>query len=175
MSILTVNQLREHVETDLLDDALQRLADGAEGTIIAAIGSLTARTDVLGGLHRSIWATAAVSAVTFIKERNFDDDTQVTLAADDYRQEGGKRFIRLGNGTNPRQSWARYVEIAYTPDIDTGILQTVQIALVKLGVVYSGAERETDGEFEFWHRNNAEDVKAAMLPLNNGRTRMFIR
>ncbi len=175
MSILTVDQLREHIETDLGDDALQRLADGAEGTIIASVGSLTARVDVLEGLDRAIYATASVSSVTSIKERDFDSDDQVTLSTDDWRREYGKRFIRLQDGSNSRFEWARHVELTYVPDIDTGILQTVQIALVKLGVVYSGAERETDGEFEFSHPDNAAAVKAAMFPLMNSRTRMLIR
>ncbi len=175
MTILSATQLREHIETDLGDTALDRLAAAAESLIEAVIGPVAARTETLRGGGKTIYATAAVTSVTSIKERDFVEDAQVTLSSDDWRLEGGFRFIRLNNGTNAREFWANHVEFIYTPEVDTGMIQAVQITLVKGAVVYSGAQGEEFGDVVFEHPDLAAETKAALLPLNNSRNRMFIR
>ncbi len=175
MTILSATQLREHIETDLGDTALDRLAAAAESLIEAVIGPVSARTDDLKGGVKRIYTTAAVTTITSIKERDFADDDQVTLSANDWRKEAGFRFIRLNNGDNARELWAEEVEIIYAPEVDTGMIQGVQITLVKQAVVYSGAQRETFGDVDFWHPDLADSTKDALLPLNNSRNRMFIR
>jgi hypothetical protein len=49
MTLLTVDQFREHVETSLVDDAIQRLLDDAEAEIIRYAGDLGSITELIDG------------------------------------------------------------------------------------------------------------------------------
>ena len=49
MAILTVDEIREHVETDLPDTALSRLVDNADQEIIDRLGALATQTEVVHG------------------------------------------------------------------------------------------------------------------------------
>lgn len=173
MAILTVSQLQEHIETDLGSDAIQRLADAAEQLIVREAGSASAITEVVNawgfgrGRDRIIFTARPISSISSIKERDDADDDQTTLSADDYRQEG-RRLIRLRDGTNPRLYWAQHVEVIYTPSTDSNIRELVQIDLVKLAIVNSGAKRERMGDFDFWHHDTMAETKAILGKLRNG-------
>lgn len=174
MTILTVSELREHLETDLGNDALGRLADDAESLIIATAGATTARTEnsnawgFPGGRERIIFAALAINSITSIKERDDLDSAKVTLSTDDYEQQGKRQLIRLRNGTNPRSLWAQHVELIYVPTVDTAIRKMVQVDLVKIEIMYSGALREKQGDFEVWHKGADEVAKIlARLKTNN--------
>lgn len=176
MAILTVSQLREHVETDLGDDAVQRLADAAEEMILRAVGSAAAVTELYDehdytyGRERSLYASLPVSSITSVKERDTPDGTQTTLAADDYSLRGNRELLRLRDGTNPRLLWAPYVEVIYTPATDAGLRKLAQINLVKLASMYSGATSETMGDFSFSHGAYADQVRDILATLHNGRS-----
>ncbi len=180
MAILTVSQLQEHIETDLGDDAIQRLADATEEMIVREAGDTTAVTETRNewgfpwGRHRVIYSSRPITTISSIKERSHPDDTQTTLATDDYRQEGVRRLIRLQEGTNPRQLWAPHVELIYTPESDTNIRELVQIDLVKMAIMYSGALKETEGDFSFWHHDTAKETAALLRPLRTARNNMVI-
>ncbi len=180
MTILTVSQLQEHIETDLGDDAIQRLADATEEMIIREEGETSAVTETRNewgfpwGRNRTIYTARAISSITSIKERTHPDDDQTTLSTDDYRQEGTRRLIRLQEGTNPRQLWAPHVELIYTPESDSNIRILVQIDLVKLAIMYSGALKETEGDFSFWHHDTAMETGAILRRLNTARNNMVI-
>jgi len=175
MTILSAIELKQHIETDLSDTALDRLAAAAESLIEDVLGPVSARTDDLIGRHQAIYTTAAVASVTTVKERDFIDDAAVTLSADDYRIQNGFRFIRLQDGTNGRREWAQHVEIIYAPEVDTGKIQAVQINLVKLDLNYQGARREKHGDVDFTHEDLDKAQKSALFPLSNSRNRMMIR
>ncbi len=178
MTILTATELRTHVETDLADPALTRLASAAEQLIIREAGDTTALTEVFNeenfpaGRERILYLARTTSSIASIKERDHFDDAQITLSSDDYRQEAGRNLIRLREGTNPRQFWASHVEAIYTPDTDSDLRELVQINLVKLAVMYSGAQREEEGDFEFWHLDHATETRKLLALLNNSKNRM---
>ncbi len=180
MTILSADELREHIETDLGDVALLRLAAGAEEMIVREAGQTSDVTETRNewgfpwGRHRELYTARPVSIFTSIKERSHPDDAQTTLETDDYRLEGVRRIIRLQEGTNPRQLWAPYVELIYTPESDNDIRKLVQIALVKLGVMYSGAKKETEGDFEFWHNDTATETTAILRKLRTARNNMAV-
>ncbi len=180
MAILTVSQLKEHIEPNIGDAAIQRLADATEQMIVREAGQTSAVTETRNewgfpwGRHREIYSSRPITSITSIKERDHPDDTQTTLSADDYRQEGVRRLIRLQEGTNPRQLWAPYVELIYTPESDTNIRELVQIDLVKMAIMYSGALKETEGDFSFWHHDTAKETAALLRPLRTARNNMVI-
>lgn len=181
MTILTTAQLQEHIETDLGDNALQRLADAAEQMIDRADGGtadVTETYDAWGfpmGRDTVIFTSRAISTITTIKERDFPDDDQITLAADDYQQHGQRQLVRLQDGTNPRLLWAAHVEVVYTPAVDDVLRQMVQVDLVKFLAAYSGAQRERIGDFDFWHADSDVEIRAILGRLKTGRTTLGLR
>lgn len=176
MTILDNTALREHIETDLSDDALTRLANAAESLILDVTGSLTVQVDVLRTqAEQTLFITRGASSITTIKERDFPDDDQTTLSSDDFRLSGAYTVKRLRQGTNPRLWWASEVEVTYVPDIDTAMVEGVQIELVRLAVVNAGAQRERHGDFDFWHQDRAAATKSAMIPLTSSRLRLPFR
>ncbi len=178
MTILSATELRAHIETDLSDTALGRLASAAEQLIIREAGDVTALTEIHNeqgyprGRERIIYLARTVTSITSIKEREHFDDDQTTLSADDFRQEGGRQLVRLRDGTNPRLFWAPHTEIIYVPVVDSDLRKIVQINLVKLAVMYSGAERERQGDFDFEHVDYAKATRGHLAQLNNSENRM---
>ena len=181
MAILTPTQLRQHIETDLADAALQRLADGIEELIEREGGGTTDETENFNewgfprGRNRIIYTARPISSITSIKERDDPDDAGTTIATDDFRKEGNRALVRLQDGTNPRLLWAQHVEVIHTPLVDTSLRQVVQINLVKLALNYSGAKREKHGDFEFWHHDSGKETRAILMPLRNARNQMPLR
>jgi hypothetical protein len=133
--ILTVDELREHVSSELGDDALQRLLDDAEAAILAYAGAAGDVTELIdGGFARLALSRPAVS-ITSITERQGTTDT--TLATDDYRiRAQGYVLERLTGGTNSRSTWRDLVTVVYEAADDTAIRQIVQVELVKLAITF---------------------------------------
>jgi len=151
VALLSVADLRQHVETDLVDAAVQRLLDDAEEMIVAAFGANFADAPIvvqLEGGDRNLFLDRPASAFTSIVETETDDTTTTTLAADDYRTwHGGRRIERLRTGTNARRVWGPLVTITYTPVDDTDQRKRVQVDLVKLAIQFSGLASEKVGSW----------------------------
>lgn len=131
--------IREHIETDLGDVALQRLIDDAERDIESRHGVFSGRVDTLfANRHvRRIYPQRSVVTVTEIVE--VIGETETTLAVDDYRVLMNGRIIeRRNDGTNPRWTWGDRVEVTYDAVDETVRIDRVTIDLVKLAIAYSG-------------------------------------
>lgn len=141
MAILTVDELREHVNSGLDDDALQRLLDAAEEAIVARAGASGARTEIVGGGYRLISVARPIDTaetVTITEQSPYGSDTVTTLAADDYLiRPGGLLIERLVTGTNARRTWYGHVSITYTPVSDDAMRAEVQLDLVRLALAYN--------------------------------------
>lgn len=180
MTILSATELREHIQTDLGDDALDRLANASEAMIVRTAGSATVETDVIsdpaypGGRSRNLYLSRPVSDITSVKERTDPDDVQTTLAGDDYRLEGSRKLVRLREGTNSQLFWSPFVEVIYVPVVDSGLREHVQIELVKLAVNYSGAIEEEDGEFSFEHHDTRIETQGILSQLRSGGTHRMV-
>lgn len=179
MAILTVDELRKHVNSDLVDDALQRLLDAAEEAIVDRAGAPGARTEIVGGGSRFISVARPISAVTSVTEAWLE--TSTTLSADDYLIRSGDLLIeRLNTGTNPRRTWYGDVTVVYTPVDDTETREAVQIDLVKLALAYSplltgqqiGSWSEQYAANSAW--NNLEERESILSRLSHGRGMVVI-
>ena len=136
MAILTVDELREHVNTGLGDDALQRLLDASEYLIVERAGPAGARTEIAGGGYRFVTVSRPIGSIGSIKE--VVGDSELTLAADDYLVRYGDLVVeRLQYGTNSRSTWDRRVEVTYTPEDDAALRADVQIDLIRAGLSYN--------------------------------------
>lgn len=153
--ILTVDQLRDHVSSELAADALQRLIDSAEEAIVGRAGPPGARTEMVGGGGSFVALERPASAITSVSETWWS--TTTALAADDYLvRPDGYLLQRIGTGTNPRWRWWGRVTIVYTPVDDTSTREEVQIALVKLSLSHNpGVTMEQIGAWTEQYANNA--------------------
>lgn len=145
MSTLTVAQLRAHVETDLIDDAVQRLIDAAEEEIASKVGPAASATEYKEGDSKVIFLMRSAASITSITEEVGEDIT--TLVAADYRLEGGKMLRRLTTGTNPAEVWQGHVTVTYVPTGETTRRLTATIDLVRLAVQYKALSSESVGDY----------------------------
>jgi len=144
-TLLSLSAIREHVETDLGDDALTRLIEDADQEIIDRLGALAEATEVKRGggemLHLDRKAQSISSAVERIGE------TDYPLAANDYELlDDGYRVQRKQGDDQPASSWRGRVTVVFVPADETAGRKRLLADLVRLAVRYSavGAERLGD-------------------------------
>ncbi len=151
--IITVADLREHVETDLPESALQRLIDDADQMVVDTYGEHgpATQTDDLYGDPGSeyVFPERPIDAVTTVTEYTTETTSQV-LDPTDYRVlHQGKSLLRLRNGSNPAVGWPYRVVVAYV--IATGEnprRRGVVIDLVRLSINHSsGLRSERAGDY----------------------------
>lgn len=157
MAILTVEELREHVTTDLGDDALQRLLDATEDAINARAGASGSRTEFFDRAGRFITLARPASAISSITEESFYGGAVTTLAADDYRVwPDGYSLERVSDGTNPRRYWYGLITVVYTATVDDDLRKLVQIELIDSTLNYNpGLTSQTIGTWTEQYANNA--------------------
>ena len=143
-TLLTVTELRQHVETDLLDAALQRYLDANETEIIRRYGPHATATETLRG--GSAWLLLSRDALSITAVTETVLETATTLAADDYELwHGGASLWREQDGTHTRWAWGDEVTVVYVP-VDTSAQRTaVLVKLCVLDVQYSGLKSESIG------------------------------
>jgi len=152
MALLTATEMRTHVETDLVDAALQRLLDDAEKAIDAKVGPVSATVAEFAATELAIelWVAQAIATITSVVEEDKTGGgyTSTTLASDDYKvRNNGRSIERLGDGTNPGTYWSDRVTITYTAATDTARREVAQIDLVKLELAFSGYDTERAGDW----------------------------
>jgi hypothetical protein len=150
-NLLTVDEVREHVETDLVDGALQQLIDGAQAEIDRRLGALAAQTEVLPGGDLYLPLAREASAIVSVTERFLVDglgvqDAQLDKDADVSLLASGRRVERLFTGPNPTSVFRGVVTIAYTPADTTAERKMLLVKLVKLDLQYSGLVSNSIGE-----------------------------
>lgn len=147
MTLLTLAQVREHVETDLVDDALQRLIDAEDEELLKRFGAPTSQTEILRGGGTHLYLTRLVSTITSIAERV--EDTTTTLATDDYDLWWNQALERKDDGTNARDIWGERVTVVYVPQDQTSQRIMTLIQLVQLAVRYTGVQSESVGSGDY--------------------------
>ena len=144
-TLITVGQLREHVETDLSDDALERLVDSADAEMIRAFGPHDGELSVLvAGRGYRIWLPRPAKSITEIGEwagweTPGDADP---VSADKYSLEHGGRTIFRTDAP-----FMTNVQITYTPIADNPRRTQALIDLVKLELEYRGLNTERVGSY----------------------------
>lgn len=150
MSLLTVAEVRQEIETDLSDEAIQRNIDEQEQCLDRQIGKYDIQTDEIENdepLPDILFLSRKAKSITTVIERVNDTDT--ILAADDYRLKYNNTCLeRLNTGTNARTYWGNYVKIIYTPESDVNIRKGVIIDLLKLKLAFNGQKREEIGDYK---------------------------
>lgn len=136
--------LREHIETDLADVALQRLIDDAVAALEArygAGGALTQTYQVRGRTY-TLWLWSPASAVDQVRQGY--RSAELTLLEP-------TKYLLLTNGYKLERtdgaSWQPWVEVTSTLTDDTARRDRVTIDLVHLALQYSGLSHESSGDY----------------------------
>lgn len=174
MALLTLEKLKEHIEAELADDALQRLLDAAEQTVEERFGVVTVQVDEYvvddnsypDGRDGSVILTRKAGSITTVTEQLFSAAAD-TLAADDYDLRG-LILERLDTGTNPRQKWGHRVIVTYVPFNDTAQRIPVIVNLVKLELAYRGLKSEKAGDYNMDSRQYHQERESILGALKKG-------
>ena len=146
MALLTLAQIREHIESDLDNDPLQRLLDETEAEIVRLYGEHATQIDYLDGGEKYLFPSRVVSTVTTLVETEGGTDT--SLVATDYSLVyNGRGLLRLNSGTNPRSYWGDSIKLTYVPVSDLDQRERVQVDLVKLETQYNAVTAEKAGNW----------------------------
>jgi len=169
MSTLTLGQARQHIETDLNDDALQLLIDAAEDYIVEKAGELATQIDEYRGeiLATILLLTRKATEITTVIEeiKSGDSYESTTLETDDYQlRHDGRMIERLRDGSNPRGTWGDVVTITYEPVDDTNKRKVATINLVKLDIEYNALKSERVGDYS----SQSQDYETERARIVNG-------
>lgn len=173
--IITVADLREHVETDLPEAAIQRLIDEADQLVVDGYGAHgpAAQTDDKYpdvGMPL-LFLERPASAVTAVTEYANASNSKL-LVANDYRLEfGGQALRRLTTGTNIAAVWPWRVLVTYTISVtENPIRRGVVIDLVGLAVnAGRGVKSERAGDYSVTFADGEkqrEDILGRLGGLN---------
>lgn len=167
--LLSVEQVREHVETDLVDDALERVLDAADAEIIRRLGPLLTQTEVLEGGAVHLPLSRAAASITSASERfatnGMGYQTVALVVADDLRLlDDGRRVERLFDGSNPADAWRGEVTIVYAP-ADAGAAERAMLLvnLIKLDLGYTGHLVQSVGDVRVQSLQEYNDARAALF------------
>ena len=138
MALLTATEVRQHIETDLGDTALDRLINDADLEIIDRLGAVASQTEVFKEpSNKHIILARKASSISSVVERIIDTD--YTLAASDYTLMGdGYTVERLQGSGYPNNIWQGIVTIVYVPPDETASRKRLLVDLVKLTLAYDG-------------------------------------
>lgn len=174
MALLTVAEIREHIETDLTTDALTRLLDDADAEIIDRLGALATETEVFEaeGLLRLVLRRKAQS-ITSAKETILETD--YTLASNDYSLLSDGYTLERRQGTNePHIRWRGIATIVYVPKDETARRKRLLVDLVKLIVQYDARASKSLGDYSVQNRDYAKEREALFLAFYNTNRRLNI-
>lgn len=165
-TLLTADEVRDHIETDLVDDALTRVIEAADAEIINKLGAVASQVENLPGGGVELFLARRASAVSEVIER-FDlgfGPQETTLEDDDFSlRPDGMRVERLFTGTNPAPYWRGEIKVTSTPDDDSARRKLLLVNLVKLELGYTGHLAVTAGDVRVASLQNYEDAKAVLF------------
>lgn len=170
MSLLTLAQVRENIETGLGDDALQRIMNAVEEDIDQRHGAVDAQTDDLEAGDKKLWTTRPILTITTVTETVGTTDTE--LSANDYVKRHETQLNRLNTGDNGRERWGVRVKITYVPVDTTNRRITAYLKMILLDIVYSGLDSSREGDFNSKSLGYAPEREKLLSSLD--RPGMFI-
>jgi hypothetical protein len=173
-TIISLAELKEHIEAELADDALQRLLNAADQAVAERYGAIAQQVDEYvvdkdqfpDGRDKSLTLTRKASTITTVTEQLFND-TADTLAADDYDLRGDL-LERLETGTNPRGRWGHRIIVTYVPFDDTAQRIPLVVDLVKLELAYRGLSSEKAGDYRMDSREYNKERESILGSLEPG-------
>lgn len=145
-TLLSVDEVRQHIETDLADPALTRLVEDADAEIIARLGDIATATETADGTGHDLFPlNRKCSAVSSVVMRI--GQTDYPLGADDYAIVRDGRWLQRRSGSVvPELVWHGIITVVYTPADDTASRKRLLVNLVMLSVQYDGTKTQNIGD-----------------------------
>jgi hypothetical protein len=171
MALITASTVREHMDTDLEDTALERLIDDADADIVARFGAHTAAITerfTPGPSDVYLFTQRRISSITSITESytGVVGETTDTLTTDDYQLEGGTQIRRREAGEFSRSSWAPRVTVVYVPVVDDARRTRVSLDLVRLALAYEALGSSSVGDVSVQHVNYTAERERILASLH---------
>ncbi len=164
---MTLIQLRAHLETDLPDDALQRILSTAEADVLKAAGPASAAVDEFEAELPGSYVTLRQPATSLTSVTEYRGTTATVLTSADYELRQDKRQLyRVG------VYWAPRVVVAYEPTIDQPGREAAAVALVRLELQDTGLASERVGDYS---SQAADQRKERARILARVRTGSFLK
>ena len=162
--------LRENVETNLSDSALERLIDDADAEVVRYCGPHNQDgpvEEIFPGGSIRLFPNRAVESVEKVTETV--GAISMDLSPDDYRSwYGGRMLERLASGAHPRPYWGERVLLRYTPVSTDDQRRMGIIRLVQLGIQYSGVQSERVGPYSVQSLDYTRERDAILKQLCTG-------
>ncbi len=162
MTLVSVEQVRQRVQTDLTDVAIQDLIDNEEEEVIRRAGvhgdGVVSVTEAISPTSSNLFLKRPFVSITSITEYQALDGTGTALDTTDYYAWPGQgRIERLPRGT----IWGQLVSVVYVPIDDSAKRRRVIIELVRLAIEQPAMQAEsvaaeysyTAGDFEAKRRD----------------------
>lgn len=169
---VTVDDVRLRVETDLEDGPLQRILDSAVAAINRAAGSASSQVQTFSALGAAyVVLRRRHASIASIAERgNIYTSSATTLSADDYREVGDYKLLRLATGTNPRSTWGAEVVVTYVPEVDADIRDRVALDVVQMDVEFKAVDEEEVGDYKSTQKDYRKRRRALIAQVREGRS-----
>lgn len=166
-AILTLAQLREHLETDLTDPAVQRIIDADDAEIIRRLGAVATQAEVRKGGEQYLTLARAAASITSIVERYAIAGTgyqDITLATNDYNLlADGYKIERLFTGTNPNAVFLGIVTVNYVPKDTLAERIALLVRLVTLDITFDGRAAQSIGDVRIQNLADHQAARAALF------------
>lgn len=165
MSLVTVAQVREHVPTDLVDAALQRVIDAVEELLDDRVGALNSETEAfLGETSTTLYLRRPALSLTTVT--TYASGVPTVLATTDYELRDGRTVV-LASASIEK------VVVTYVPK--AGVMQRIlaTIDLVRLSVQETGLSSASDGDHSETRLDIAKERRRIIETLRSSH-RMFV-
>jgi hypothetical protein len=147
-----LDQVREHVETGLTDEALGRLIADAVEEVEGRWGTDAEQTVLMDGsglrLLRLLRPALTITSVN--EQRNSWSEELLLVAGEDYELRPGGRVLERIPGWG-WSYWGQRVTIVYTPLPEISLRDRVVVDLVRLAVEYEGLTSVKVGDYSATH------------------------
>jgi hypothetical protein len=171
---LTIEQVRERVETSLSDAALQVILDSCEAEVSRYAGSASSDSEtMLASGVRMLPLTRRHASITSIVERRLLSSDPVTLDASDWREVGGYRLLRLSSGTNPAASWGAEVVVTYVPEVDAALRERVTLDLIQMDAEFRAFDSENVGDWSGTQNDYRVRRQGLLSQIREGRSMVY--
>lgn len=133
-------EVRQHIETDLTDPALNRLIAAAWSEVEQADGEASIEDIFIDEREPVLFTSEPISAITSIVKRDDAAGADETVDAADYRVRGRREILRTDGAL-----WTGEVRVTFAPVIDESLRMSVLVELVRMMVEHRAPVSETSG------------------------------
>ena len=147
-TLISLEDLRDHLETGLVDDALEQLVDDIDTDIIRLFGphdgELTIKTRPGSFMKMAVLPRPAASVASISHRHDLHTD-ETSIEVEDYELIHGGRALHKRWGF-----WHQNVTVTFTPVEDNKRRVQVLVDVARLELQFTGVLRQQTGSYTEW-------------------------